>query len=612
MARLAAAGSPSNASSAATHGAAWVTTRYRKDQELNDNRNMILAVLLSIVVLLGWTFLSPRLLPTAAPQTQQVRDGRTHALPQPQASPAGVAPATGAPAALKVRADVLRSTPRVKIETPTLLGSINLAGARIDDLRLLKQRESIAPNSAPVRLLSPAGAPGAYFAGFGWLGDNVAVPGPDSLWTASSRHLAPGQPVTLSWTSPTGLKYEQLISVDDGYLFTVDQRVTNTSSAPIALRTYGFVSRANQSADPSTWTNHVGPISVIDGKANYSLKWASLDEAGQAGKTGDTGPGWVGFTEKYWLTALAPKGDVVPSFRRTPSGGYQADYAGTGITIAPGQQVRAETRLFAGAKEKSVLDRYEAEGIPKLTKAIDWGWFEFAMRPIFALLRWLFAVTGNFGVAIICLTLIVRTLMFPIAQRQFQSTLGMRRVQPKLKALQARYKDDKARQQQEVMKLYKEEKINPAAGCLPIFLQIPVFYALYKVLMVSVEMRHQPFFGWIHDLSAPDPMTPINLFGLLHFTPPHLLAIGVLPILVGATQWLTIKMNPATGVDPAQQQIMSLMPWFLVFVMAPFAAGLQLYWVTNNLLTLAQQYWFNRSHPINASTTIVDAKPAKP
>jgi YidC/Oxa1 family membrane protein insertase len=579
---------------------------------LNDNRNMILAVLLSIVVLLGWTFLSPRLLPTAAPQTQQVRDGRTHALPQPQASPAGVAPATGAPAALKVRADVLRSTPRVKIETPTLLGSINLAGARIDDLRLLKQRESIAPNSAPVRLLSPAGAPGAYFAGFGWLGDNVAVPGPDSLWTASSRHLAPGQPVTLSWTSPTGLKYEQLISVDDGYLFTVDQRVTNTSSAPIALRTYGFVSRANQSADPSTWTNHVGPISVIDGKANYSLKWASLDEAGQAGKTGDTGPGWVGFTEKYWLTALAPKGDVVPSFRRTPSGGYQADYAGTGITIAPGQQVRAETRLFAGAKEKSVLDRYEAEGIPKLTKAIDWGWFEFAMRPIFALLRWLFAVTGNFGVAIICLTLIVRTLMFPIAQRQFQSTLGMRRVQPKLKALQARYKDDKARQQQEVMKLYKEEKINPAAGCLPIFLQIPVFYALYKVLMVSVEMRHQPFFGWIHDLSAPDPMTPINLFGLLHFTPPHLLAIGVLPILVGATQWLTIKMNPATGVDPAQQQIMSLMPWFLVFVMAPFAAGLQLYWVTNNLLTLAQQYWFNRSHPINASTTIVDAKPAKP
>ena len=578
---------------------------------MNDNRNMVLAIVLSALVLLGWTFLGPRLLPTAAPQTQQVRDGKTHALPQPQASPAGVAPVTGAPAALNVRADVLRATPRVKIETPTLLGSIDLAGARIDDLRLLKQRESIAPNSAPVRLLSPAGAPGAYFAGFGWLGDNVAVPGPDTLWTASSRHLAPGQPVTLSWTSPAGLKYEQVISVDDGYLFTVDQRVTNTSTAPISLRTYGFVSRANQSIDPSTWTNHVGPISVINGKANYSLKWASLDEAGQTGKTGDTGPGWVGFTEKYWLTALAPSGDVVPSFRRTPAGGYQADYAGAPQIIAPGQTVLAQTRLFAGAKEKAVLDRYEGEGIPKLSKSIDWGWFEWFMRPIFGLLRWLFAVTGNFGVAIICLTFIVRALMFPIAQRQFQSTLGMRRVQPKLKALQARYKDDKARQQQEVMKLYKEEKINPAAGCLPIFLQIPVFYALYKVLMVAVEMRHQPFAGWIHDLSAPDPMSPVNLFGLLHFTPPHLLAIGVLPILVGATQWLTIKMNPATGVDPAQQQIMSLMPWFLVFVMAPFAAGLQLYWVTNNLLTLAQQYWFNRSHPIEASATIIDAKPAK-
>ena len=576
---------------------------------MNDNRNMVLAIFLSALVLLGWTFLGPKLLPTAAPQTQQVRDGKTHALPQPDSSPAGV-PAAGGPTALKVRADVLRATPRVKIETPSLLGSINLVGARIDDLRLLRQRESIAPNSAPVRLLSPAGAPGAYFAGFGWLGDNVAVPGPDTLWQASSRHLAPGQPVTLSWTNPAGLKFEQIFKVDDGYLFWVDQRVTNAGGAPAQIRFYGFANRSHQSADPSSWTNHVGPISVIDGTANYSTKWDTLDKAGAAGVTGTAGTGWVGFTEKYWLTALAPtSGDIVPSFRRTPTGGYQADYAGPGVTIAPGQTVNSQTRLFAGAKEKAVLDRYEDAGITKLSKSIDWGWFEFFMRPIFGLLRWLFAVTGNFGVAIICLTFIVRAVMFPIAQRQFQSTLGMRRVQPKLKALQARYKDDKPRQQQEVMKLYKEEKINPAAGCLPIFLQIPVFYALYKVLMVAVEMRHQPFAGWIHDLSAPDPMSPVNLFGLLHFTPPHLLAIGILPILVGATQWMTIKMNPATGVDPAQQQIMALMPWFLVFVMAPFAAGLQLYWVTNNLLTLAQQSWFNHKHPVDAATAIVDAKP---
>jgi len=578
---------------------------------LNDNRNMLLAIVLSAFVLLGWSFLGPKLLPTAAPQTQQVRDGKTHALPQPAANAAGATASTGSPAALQVRADVLRSTPRVKIETPSLLGSINLHGARIDDLRLVKQHETIAPNSAPVRLLSPAGAPGAYFAGFGWLGDGVAVPGPDTMWQASSRHLAPGQPVTLSWTNPTGQKFEQTIAVDDSYLFSVAQRVTNSGAASVTLRPYGFASRAQQSADPSTWTNHVGPMSVLNGKADYSIKWNTLDEAGNAGKTGESGPGWVGFTDKYWLAALAPQGDIAPTFRHTPAGGYQIDYAGTPVTLAPGQASATQTRLFAGAKEKSALDRYESAGIPKLTKAIDWGWFEFFMRPIFGLLRWLFAATGNFGVAIICLTLIVRAIMFPIANRQFQSTLAMRRVQPKLKALQARFKDDKPRQQQEMMKLYKEEKINPAAGCLPIFLQIPVFYALYKVLMVAVEMRHQPFAGWIHDLSAPDPMTPVNLFGLLHFTPPHLLAIGVLPILVGATQWLTMKMNPAQGVDPAQQQIMTLMPWFLVFVMAPFAAGLQLYWVTNNLLTLAQQSWFNSRHPIDATTAVVDAKPAK-
>ena len=578
---------------------------------MNDNRNMVLAILLSALVLLGWSFLGPKIMPTAGPQTAQVRDGKTHALPQPQANAAGATASTGSPAALKVRADVLRSTPRVKIDTPMLLGSINLVGARIDDLRLVKQRETIAPNSAPVRLLSPAGAPGAYYAGFGWLGEGVAVPGPETPWEASSRLLAPGKPVTLSWTNPTGQKFEQTVSVDDAYLFTVAQRVINGGAAPVTLRPYGFASRAAQSADPSTWTNHVGPMSVVNGKADYSTKWKTLDEAGDGGKTGESGPGWVGFTDKYWLTALAPTGDIAPSFRRTPTGGYQADYAGTPVTLAPGAASASETRLFAGAKEKGVLDRYETAGIAKLSKSIDWGWFEFFMRPIFALLRWLFAVTGNFGVAIIGLTLIVRAIMFPIAQRQFQSTLGMRRVQPKLKALQARFKDDKPRQQQEMMKLYKEEKINPAAGCLPIFLQIPVFYALYKVLMVAVEMRHQPFALWIHDLSAPDPLTPVNLFGLLHFTPPHILAIGVLPILVGATQWLTMKMNPATGVDPTQQQIMSLMPWFLIFVMAPFAAGLQLYWVTNNLLTLAQQSWFNYRHPIVAATAVIDAEPVK-
>ena len=289
-------------------------------------------------------------------------------------------------------------------------------------------------------------------------------------------------------------------------------------------------------------------------------------------------------------------------FRRSPSGGYQADYALTPAAVAPGRTLTTQTRLFAGAKEKTWLDRYEEAGIPKLSKSIDWGWFEWFMRPIFDLLVFLFHTLGNFGVAIICLTLIVRAIMFPIAQKQFQSMAGMRKLQPKMKAIQERFKDDKQRQQQEILKLYQAEKINPAAGCLPILLQIPVFYALYKVLLVSVEMRHQPFVLWIKDLSAPDPLTPVNLFGLLHFSPPAFLAIGVLPILVGATQWLSMKLNPQP-MDPAQAQVFAIMPWVLVFVMAPFAAGLQLYWMTNNLLTVAQQWWLYRKFGLHLSDT---------
>ena len=290
------------------------------------------------------------------------------------------------------------------------------------------------------------------------------------------------------------------------------------------------------------------------------------------------------------------------AFRHSPSGGYQADYALGGGQLAPGQTSATTTRLFAGAKDKQWLDRYEAAGIPKLSKSIDWGWFEFFMRPIFDLLMFLFQTLGNFGLAIIALTFIVRLLMFPIAQKQFKSMAAMRKIQPKLKAVQERFKDDKTRQQQEILKLYQAEKINPAAGCLPILLQIPVFYALYKVLMVSVEMRHQPFFLWIKDLSAPDPLTPVNLFGLIPWTPPHLLAIGVLPILVGATQWVSMKLNPQT-MDPAQAKIFNLMPWFLVIIMAPFAAGLQLYWMTNNLLTIAQQWWLYRRFGLHLSDT---------
>jgi len=563
---------------------------------VNDTKNLILAVVLSALVLLGWTWAANKFFPTANPQSTKVEAGKQTPLPQPQAQPAG-APT---PQKLESVGAALRSGPRVAIRTPSLEGSINLKGAQIDDLLLVDQKQTIARNSPPVRLLSPLGTPGAYVAQFGWTAEGTQGPNLDTLWTSDRAQLSPGQPVTLSAQGPDGTRYQLKIAVDDGYLFTVQQSVLNASGKPIVVRPIGLVSRRDKSPDPDSWTNHVGPIGVFDGKADYNVNWKNLDKDGSA--TFGNVAGWLGFTDKYWLTALVPNGAMNGDFRRSPSGGYQADYALAPTTVAPGQTVTTQARLFAGAKQKAWLDRYEEAGIPKLSKSIDWGWFEFFMRPIFDLLMILFHTFGNFGAAIIALTFIVRAIMFPVAQKQFKSMAAMRKLQPKMKALQERFKDDKQRQQQEILKLYQEEKVNPAAGCLPILLQIPVFYALYKVLLVSVEMRHQPFILWIRDLSAPDPLTPVNLFGLLHFTPPHMLAIGVLPILVGATQWLSMKLNPQP-MDPAQAQIFAIMPWVLVFVMAPFAAGLQLYWMTNNLLTIAQQWWLYRKYGLHFSDT---------
>ena len=565
---------------------------------MNDSKNLILAVVLSALVLLGWTFASNKFFPTANPPSTKSDNGRQQPVPQPQAQP------TGAPTAkaLQSQAKVLASSPRVRIETPSLAGSINLKGAQIDDLVLVRQLQTIAKNSPPVRLLSPLGAPGAYVAAFGWTAQGVQAPTLDTVWTADSQLLAPGRPVTLSTQMPDGTRYQMKIAVDDGYLFTVKQTALNGSGKPAVIRPIGLVSRASQSHDPDTWTNHVGPISVFDGTADYDVNWKDLDKDGS--KTFDSVSGWLGFTDKYWLTALVPSGNaaMAADFRRSPSGGYQGDYALAPATLAPGQSLTTDTRLFAGAKEYELLKKYESNGVQGLTRAIDWGWFRWFMLVIYDVLVFLFERIGNFGVAILCLTLIVRAIMFPIAQKQFQSMAAMRKLQPKLKAIQERFKDDKQRQQQEILKLYQEEKINPAAGCLPILLQIPVFYALYKVLLVSVEMRHQPFVLWIKDLSAPDPLTPVNLFGMLHFTPPAYLAIGVLPILVGATQWLSMKLNPQP-MDPAQAQIFAIMPWVLVFIMAPFAAGLQLYWMTNNVLTIAQQWWLYRKYGLHLSDT---------
>ena len=561
---------------------------------MNENKNLILAVVLSALILLGWSFLSEKFLPSNPPP--KVEKGKV----QPQVQGPNGNPVAANASHLRDRPVVLRETPRVLIETPALHGSINLKGARIDDLWMLKQHVTYKKDSSPVALLNPQGTWASSFVGFSWNGPNA--PDANTVWKASAPILSPGKPVTLSWVSPTGQTYQLIVSIDDLYLFTVEQRVTNASGQPIQVQPYSYSSRAGRSADMSSWTVHVGPISVRDGKADYDVDWKTIREAGANGLSYDSPKGWIGFTDKYWLTALASQGPTRDSFRYSQTGSYQADSVAPASILAPGQTSSFTTSVFAGAKEKAALDRYEKAGITKISKSIDWGYFEWFMRPIFDLLNWLFHQIGNFGVAIICLTLIVRGLMFPIAQKQFQSMAAMRKLQPKMKAIQERYKDDKPKLQQEMMKLYQQEKINPAAGCLPILLQIPIFYALYKVLMVAVEMRHQPFALWLKDLSAPDPMTPVNLFGYLDFVPPHFLAIGVLPILLGVTMWLQFKLNPAP-VDPTQAQIFAIMPWVMVFVMAPFASGLQLYWVTSNVLTILQQWWLYKRYGLHFSDT---------
>lgn len=578
---------------------------------MDNQRNLILAIVLSALVLFGWQTISNRFFPVAKPAVTRIEGGKETVLPQP-----GADPAADTAKAIRSRALVLRETPRIVIDTPKLAGTINLKGARIDDLVLKAYRETVARNSPPIRLLSPAGSPASYYAGFGWTGDGVDAPGPNTVWTATGGKLTPQTPVTLSWVNSRGQRFETVIAVDGDYLFTITQKLINGGTGAVAARPYGLVSKDGVSKDPSSWTLHTGPIGVFNDAANYDLSFAKIDEAGQAGTRFASTGGWLGFGDKYWLTALIPdaKAPIDAGFLSTAPQVYQAVQSGRPLVIASGKAGAVTQRFFAGAKEVTLLDRYENElGVPMFSRAIDWGWFRVLEKPIFWVLDQVFRLVGNFGVAIIILTFMVRGLMFPIAQKQFRSMAGMRRVQPKMKELQERHKDDKPRLQQELLKLYQEEKVNPLAGCLPILVQIPVFYALYKVLMVTIEMRHQPFILWIRDLSAPDPLHILNLFGLLDFTPPSFLGIGVLALLLGISMWLQFKLNP-TPMDEAQKQIFALMPWIMMFIMAPFAAGLLIYWITSNFLTIAQQAWLYRQYPVPetpASATVIDAKTAK-
>jgi YidC/Oxa1 family membrane protein insertase len=570
---------------------------------VEDRRNIILAVVLSALILFGWQYVAQYFFPAPPPPANTA--------PAQSVGKDSDAPTVAVDAATKAvpLEAALAGTVRVTIETPKLSGSVNLEGAKIDDLVLTKHRVELSKKSPPVRLFAPSGTKDAHFARFGWTGTGATLPTDKTVWTPSGSKLSPTTPVTLSWSNPEGQKFEIVLSVDDNYLLTAEQRFTNGSAAAAQISPFGVITRKGKSPDTDSWNIHVGPMGVF----NNTITHVNYDEVSDAPKgeiNYTTTGGWMGETEKYWLSALIPDQKVkVNADFKTEDGYYWTRLSNAKLSeVAPGATSKQTSRLFAGAKEVDVLHDYTKNaGVPYLDYSIDWGYFWFIAIPFFWILHWLFGVFGNFGVAIIGLTVVVRTLMFPVAQKQFASMASMRVVQPKMKALQEKYKDDKPKLQQEMMKLYSEEKVNPLAGCLPIVLQIPVFFALYKILMLSIEMRHQPFVLWLQDLSAPDPSAHI-LFNALGtgITLPAFLAIGVLPILLGVTMWLMQRLNPAP-MDEVQKQVMGIMPWFLMFIMAPFAAGLQLYWVVSNLISIAQQKWLYSRHPILKQQAATDA-----
>ena len=574
---------------------------------MNNQRNIILAMALAALLLFGWEIAMSRLYPEPEEVTQAG---------QPDA-PTEIAEAnsdgTDAPVVKRTREGgltdpgaIARETQtleqaiaagnRVPIDAPEIGGSINLVGGRIDDVTLKSHTQTVEQGSGPVRMFSPAGTPAEHFAQLGWAGQGLDLPRNDTLWRADGSRLTPETPVTLRWENGQGLTFSIRFEIDDEYMVTATQTVANRGTGRVALSPYATVVRTSDTASASTWTIRSGAISSTADEVSFSPDYDDLAEAGTVATKGNAA--WLGFSDIYWLSAIVPQAGAQTDaqFRSLGDNLFRADAIYRPVTLAPGRQAVTQTRLFVGAKESRVLDAYEDAGIPKFGRAIDWGWFYWFERPIFWLLSKLYELVGNFGVAIIILTVIIRAILFPIAQKGFSSMAAMKAIQPKMKALQERYADDKPKMQQEVMALYKKEGVNPLSGCLPMLLQIPVFFALYKVLMLAIEMRHKPFALWIEDLSAPDPAHLFNLFGLLPFEVPALIAIGPLALLLGLTMWLTFRLNPSS-MDPMQKQIFAIMPWVLMFVMAPFAAGLLLYWVTNNVLSIAQQQYLYSKHP---------------
>ena len=586
---------------------------------MNDSKNTILAIALSALVLLAWQFFFgiPQ---ERARQEQQAQQQAQQQQPQKQNVPApaqpgqpaqapgqaGAPPQVGQPsvpaaAAPVDRAAALAASPRVPIATGSIQGSIALKGGRIDDIALVKFRETVDPKSPPVVLLSPSGTADPFYAEFGWAppaGVTAKLPTSDTVWTQTgSGALSVDHPVTLTYDNGEGLEFRRTISVDDKYLFTIKDDVTNKSANPISLFPYGLISRHGTPPTAGYYILHEGPIGVLGDAGLQQLHYADLIKEGGNKSFKQTG-GWLGMTDKYWAAALVPAQttpyDATFSGKKGTTEYFQTDLLMAGIPIPPGGQGVNVSNLFAGAKQMTLIETYQEKlGIKLFDRLIDWGWFFFITKPLFKLLHWLSHLLGNYGLAILATTVLVKAAFFPLANKSYESMAKMKKLQPEMEKLRERFKDDRVKQQQELMALYKNQKINPMAGCLPIVLQIPVFFALYKVLFITIDMRQAPFFGWIKDLSAPDPTSVFNLFGLLPFHAPDMLHVGAWPLVMGLTMWVQMQLNPQQP-DPIQQKIFNWMPVVFTFMLASFPSGLVIYWAWNNVLSLLQQYTIMR------------------
>jgi YidC/Oxa1 family membrane protein insertase len=577
---------------------------------MTDQKNTLLAIVLSALVLIGWQIFygMPQMEKQKQVQQQQ-QQAPAPTVPQPGTTPQpGTVPqAPGGLGQTLSREAALAQSPRVGIETPSVTGSIALKGGRLDDLSLSKYRETVDPKSPPVVLLAPSRSPHPFYAEFGWTpaaGTTVPLPGGDTLWRQQGTGaLSVNRPVTLVYDNGEGLEFRRTFTVDDKYLFTVKDEVVNKGTAPTTLSPYALISRHGTPKTEGFYILHEGFIGVLGDKLQEET-YADVEKKKVISFTSSNA--WLGFTDKYWAATLMPlpAAKIEARFAAFQNGikSYQTDYRLDPQTVAPGASATVETRLFAGAKEVSIVDGYaEQLNLNKFDRLIDWGWFYFITKPLFLAMDWIYHRVGNFGLAILIITVIIKIVFFPLANKSYASMAKMKAVQPEMMAIRDRYGDDKMKQQQAMMELYKKEKINPVAGCLPILVQIPVFFALYKVLFVTIEMRHAPFYGWIKDLSAPDPLTIFNLFGLIPWDPTVIPVIGTFlhlgpwPLIMGVTMWLQMKLNPPPP-DPTQKMIFDWMPVIFTFMLATFSAGLVIYWAWNNTLSVLQQSVIMHKH----------------